>query len=448
MAKQTLIFTHQDCGLDVPVWAEMLAEANFACWAHCVHSEDKPDDVSLKADILMLDLLDVPQESIRDVVAKAASLRESLGFAEARVPMIAVAHPSVQFDEDMLRPFSDVIKPPLTMELIANRLISLMRLATMRREAERRSQTFRRFGVGLPVVPPPRLMEKQELLYLGPGMALLPIQTALPQDIEIVAALSPSMALHYLDNNPFDALIVELRDYNEHLVQFIGDLRRNSNYFSFPIIVVCHKRATEDGLAALAAGANDIVSFPFSERFFENRIEILVREERYRRQLRKIFTEARLLMPTDEITRLYSEEFLKAHLGVLSEQDGAVAMSFAGIDVSFDEPDGSRNDKPDASLLARVGRFISSLMRAEDMLTRLDNGRFVAFFPDTDLFEARIALQRIRSIVQLSPFVQENATYGVNVTLDFSLHHCDTRQADFDPERILRDLFENPVIRF
>ncbi|SNY93326.1 Two-component response regulator, PleD family, consists of two REC domains and a diguanylate cyclase (GGDEF) domain [Cohaesibacter sp. ES.047] len=448
MAKQTLIFTHHDCGLDVPQWAEMLIEANFACWAHCVHSEEKPDDVSLAADILMLDLLDVPQEEVADVIMRASDLRHSLGFADARVPMVAIAHPAVMFDEDMLKPFSDVIKPPLTLDLIANRLISLMRLATMRREAERRSQTFKRFGVGLPVVPPPRLMEKQELLYLGAGTALLPIETALRSEIEIVAALSPSMALHYLETHPFDALIVEVRDYNEHLIQFIADLRRNSNYFSFPIIVVCHKRATEDGLAALASGANDIVSFPFSERFFENRIEILVREERYRRQLRKIFTEARLLMPTDEVTRLYSEEFLKTHLDVLNEQDGAVSMTFAGLDVSFDAPDGTQAEVPEPSLLARVGRFVSSLMRAEDMLTRLDNGRFVAFFPDTDLFEARIALQRIRSIVHLSPFVQKNASYGVTVTLDFSLHHCDTHQPDFDPDRILKDLFENPVIRF
>ena len=64
-------------------------------------------------------------------------------------------------------------------------------------------------------------------------------------------------------------LWVELSDYNEHLVEFISDLRRNPTYFSFPIILVCHKRAVQDGLAGLAAGANDIVSFPFPNAFLK-----------------------------------------------------------------------------------------------------------------------------------------------------------------------------------
>ena len=70
------------------------------------------------------------------------------------------------------------------------------------------------------------------------------------------------------------------------------------------------------------------------------------------------------------------------------------------------------------------------------------------FFPDTDLYEARMALQRIRSIVQLSPFVEHSSTRAVHVTLDFSLHYCDTRSPEYDVERILKDLFENPVVRF
>ena len=130
----------------------------------------------------------------------------------------------------------------------------------------------------------------------------------------------------------------------------------------------------------LRPGANDIVSFPFSERFFENRIEILVREERYRRQLKKIFSEARLLMPTDEVTRLYSEEFLKTHLDVLKAEDTSSSMTFAGVDVSYDI--GGHNDpgEPSPALVAKVGRLVSALMRAEDMLSRLDSGHFVAFF--------------------------------------------------------------------
>ncbi|HAT86154.1 MAG TPA: hypothetical protein DCS30_09545, partial [Rhizobiales bacterium] len=205
---------------------------------------------------------------------------------------------------------------------------------------------------------------------------------ALPDSIDIVASLTPQMAEDMLEAQKFDALIIELSDYNAHLVEFTNALRRNPSYFSLPIILVCHKKATEDGLAALAAGANDIVSFPFSERFFENRIDILVREERYRQQLRKIFSEARLLMPTDEITRLYSEKFLKAHLEALEGDTGATSMSFAGIDISFDVIGDNQGHKiHENSLLSRVGRLISSLMRAEDLLARLDNGRFVALFP-------------------------------------------------------------------
>ena len=57
-------------------------------------------------------------------------------------------------------------------------------------------------------------------------------------------------------------------------------------------------------------------------------------------------------------------------------------------------------------------------------------------------------MQRIRSIVHLSPFIEQQTGKAVNVTLDFSLHHCGTREKDFDVDRVLKDLFENPVIRF
>ena len=449
MAKHALIFTSSDLGLDTPAWADVLIQVNFAVWSHYVHSDEDLDKVSQEAGILLLDLFDVKSEDVPSLVARADALRKQFGFADARVPMVAIADASISLTEEQMKPFADVLKPPLTQDLIANRLTSLMRLATMRREAERRSLTFKRFGVGLPVVPPPKDLDKQSLLYLGAGAAFLPVQLALPETVETVAALTPSMALHYLEMKPFDALVVELCDYNEHLVEFISELRRNPNYFSFPIILVCHKRAVQDGLAGLAAGATDIVSFPFSERFFENRIDILVREERYRRQLRKIFSEARLLMPTDEVTRLYSEEFLKSHLDVLREEDAGASVTFVGFDITFDlvhEKRGGESLPP--ALLAKVSRLIASLMRAEDMLARLDNGSVVAFFPDTDLFEARMALQRIRSIVQLSPFVEHSSTRAVYVTLDFSLHYCDTRTPDFDVEKILKDLFENPVVRF
>ncbi|WP_319414347.1 diguanylate cyclase domain-containing protein [uncultured Cohaesibacter sp.] len=449
MAKHALIFTSSDLGLDTPAWAEVLIQVNFAVWSHYLYSEDALDEVSSQAGILLVDLFDVKGEDVAELVAQADKLRRQFGFADARVPMVAIADSSIKLSEEQMKPFADVLKPPLTQDLIANRLTSLMRLATMRREAERRSLTFKRFGVGLPIVPPPRNLDEQSLLYIGAGAAFLPVQLALPDTVETIAALTPAMAMHYLDIKPFDALVVELSDYNEHLIEFISDLRRNPNYFSFPIILVCHKKAVQDGLAGLAAGANDIVSFPFSERFFENRFDILVREERYRQQLRKIFSEARLLMPTDAVTRLYSEEFLKSHLEVLQQEDAGASVTFVGFDISFDAVHEKRggNRLPPA-LLAKVGRLILSLMRAEDLLARLDNGYMVAFFPDTDLFEARMALQRIRSIVQLSPFVEQHSSRAVHVTLDFSLHYCDTRSPDFNVEQILKDLFENPVVRF
>ena len=234
MAKQALIFTEQDYGLDVPDWAEMLTEANFAAWSHCLMSDERPDEVSLAADILLVDLHDVSEGALPGLVKRAVALREQFGFAKARVPMVAITHADVPFDEPSLQPFADVLMPPLTQDLIANRLTSLMRLATMRREAERRARTFKRFGVGLPVVPPPHDLSQQNLLYLGSGMAFLPIQSALPQSIESFAALTPQMALDYMKEQQFDALIVELRDFNEHLIDFVGKLRRNSDYFSFP----------------------------------------------------------------------------------------------------------------------------------------------------------------------------------------------------------------------
>lgn len=449
MGKQALILTDIDHGLDAPEWSSGLVDHGFAVWSRSVHNSADLDEVEASADILMLDLLDVPEEDVDALVRKATEFRKKHGFQGARIPLVAIANPSISLTETQLQPFADLLQPPLTTELISNRLISLMRLATMRREAERRSKTFKKFGVGLPVVPPPRDLDRQSLLFIGEGMAFLPIQVALPETCDVVAAFSPSMAEMFLGNRTFDAIIVELRDYSEHLVDFITDLRRNPDYFSLPIILVCHKRATKEGLAGLAAGANDIVSFPFSESFFENRIDILVREERYRQQLKKIFSEARMLMPTDSETRLYSEEFLKCHLEGLIEDTNGASITFAGIDIHFEHLDGGQIvDMKQPGLIGSVGRLIASLMRAEDILARLDNGHFVAFFPDTDLMEARMALQRVRSIVQLSPFMAQGSNETVNVTLDFSLHCTETGRSDIDIDRILKDLFENPVTRF
>lgn len=449
MGKQALILTQRDYDFDIPDWAGLLIQKDFEVWSHNILREEIPDPVHLQADIVLVDLLNVEPDEVDQLIEQSVALRSRFGLDHARVPMVAIAKAKVALHEEQLLYFSDILQPPLTSDLISNRLISLMRLATMRREAERRALTFKRFGVGLPVVPPPADLAEQKLLFLGAGMAFLPVQSALPGSIDSLAALTPQMAEDMLEAQNFDALIIELSDYNAHLIAFIEALRRNPSYFSLPIILVCHKKATEDGLAALAAGANDIVSFPFSERFFENRIEILVREERYRQQLRKIFSEARLLMPTDEVTRLYSETFLKAHLEAMMEDGSSASMSFAGIDISFrimgeDQTQSIHQD----SLLSRVGRLIFSLMRAEDLLARLDNGRFVALFPDTDLFETRAALRRVRAIVQLSPFIEHSSQKSVEVSLDFSLHYCDGKGGQMDVETILKDLFENPVTRF
>ncbi|PCH82312.1 MAG: hypothetical protein COB90_00880 [Hyphomicrobiales bacterium] len=396
-------------------------------------------------DLVILDLVSSPVENHARLIECSGQLRASEKFRETQIPIVAITAACENQKLDLLSRFDDVFEAPITDEQFHARLQSLMRLSTMRREAVRRSKTSHKFGVGLPVLPPPRIIEDARFLVVGKGMTFLPLQNAMPAGNSFIGALTQLMAETYLVHHTFDAIIIDMDEKQDHLIGFIESLRNNPRFFDLPILVTCPESAVELAVTALASGATDLISFPFDREQIFGRLMAMVREHRYRDQLGKLFREAKNLTPTDELTHLYSDKFFNEHLGatITDCKDFQRPVTLAGFTISVDGQNSTLNQEQKETAIAKAGRVLQDLIRGEDMISRLDHERFVAIFPDMTLESAATAVRRIRAVVNHTPVSLEINGNPINLYLEGALIAISGEETQ---ETLIKQLFEEPEI--
>ncbi len=293
------------------------------------------------------------------------------------------------------------------------RIESLARLGTMQEELRRRSVTAAKYGLqGVAIVSPANsFRDDANFLLVGPAQEYFEqIERALCGMGTLTHAQSPATGINYLERRRYDAILLNIpHGEEEAFFQFVEDVRRNSRLFNIPIVCMMGASSAPDAAAAYAAGAADVFQHPVNIGDFGARVDVLVRQQRYRDSLINVYRQARDVAVSDALTGLYSHGFMMEHLCELVAESHTQNRSLTLGIFTFDNLADinslygySAGDK----ILRQVGMLISNLVRGEDLSARFSGHRFALLMPETRLIPGEHVAHRIGSVINFTEIME------------------------------------------
>ncbi|MCP3986426.1 MAG: diguanylate cyclase [bacterium] len=164
---------------------------------------------------------------------------------------------------------------------------------------------------------------------------------------------------------------------------------------------------------AMGLGAHDFLNKPFEAAEFNARLRAALRVRDLQQQLRELADRDAL---THLANRRVFEDRLDRELLRSTRYGGATSLAVLDIDYFKRVNDEHGHDAGDA-VLVQFAELMTKELREVDLVARYGGEEFVVILPDTDLADATIVLDRLRTGVSQHTFVTPNGALHVTVSV-------------------------------
>ena len=254
---------------------------------------------------------------------------------------------------------------------------------------------------------------------------------------------NPQDASTHLTRGQYDAVVMGVNGATSPWLSLCADIRHNPRLFNLPVVMVADQEVLGDPVVPYETGVNDILLRPINHGELRNRLNMLVRLDRYRRSVHEAYREARISETSDSLTGMFSFGYLHDYLTSLvseaGEWDRSLTIGFFDVKdmLSINRQHGyAGGDR----LLRQVGALISRLIRGEDLSVRYSGEEFVVVMPDTPREPAETALRRIANVVNHTEFALPAVCAPVNIRLQLG---CATYEKGVDAESLIANARKN-----
>lgn len=302
--------------------------------------------------------------------------------------------------------------------VVVARVRPLVRVATMQAELALRARLGRTAGEAVSADVAPEGDEVPRILIVGETPAQENALEALPQ-ADLVRAPDLFEAQRLMEETRFDACVMAAEADVEAYLDLCQQIRRNPRLFNLPVVFMASASLLRDRAQPLGMGASHVLSYPAPAAALRFALMALVRRQRRRWAIRQAL--ARTMIPTlmdDRVPEVYGRPFLdrylEARLTAARQQErqfSVIGFGFAGVDAIRHE----FGEDAETSLLAQIGQWLTLLVRAEDMVARVDGARFCVTLPDTPVSEAEVVMHRIAGVISNTDFAVADVYRVVNV---------------------------------
>lgn len=186
---------------------------------------------------------------------------------------------------------------------------------------------------------------------------------------------------------------------------------------SLPVILVTAAGDdTETTRNALTAGATDFVLKPFDSVFLKSKAKAYVKSRD------KALSETKLAM-LDPVTRLanktYFHERGQQEVSAANRHKAEMALVLISID-NYEELADQTDNKLLRGIIRKVGTYISSEVRLEDTVARVDKDRFALLLMETDLHGSVELAGRLRERIRQKTIRHKEQTFKITVSAGIS----------------------------
>lgn len=186
---------------------------------------------------------------------------------------------------------------------------------------------------------------------------------------------------------------------------------------SLPIVLVTSSgEDTEVTKKALTAGATDYVLKPFDSVFLQSKAKAYVKPRDHGVGDNKL---ASLDPLTKLANRTYFLERGEQDVSAANRHKSDLALILLSID-DFQNLAKQTNEKIIGGIIRKVGTYISSEVRLEDTVARIDKSKFSMLLADANLNAATELAERIRAKVEQKTIKHHETTFKVTISVGVS----------------------------
>ena len=327
----------------------------------------------------------------------------------SRLPIIVIGDAANdQLDDAFIDGVVDDRLPAESMKTeLLSRLRSLTRLHVMQSELSRREAIEQLYGLTPDIVwDTPVNAENMHILAAGDfGGDKQLLSDLFGDDKRLVFSTDPNMTIEELVGGHYEAAIVAVNGAADRWLTMCADIRDNPRLYNLPILLVADSGSFSDPTVPFKQGASDVLLRPIDADNLRARLSLLIKQQRYRGRMQKVYSRALHIETSDSLTGLYSYGFLHDYLAELIDSAGrekcpvAVGMfdvkGMADINKRYGYAAGDK-------LLRQTGGLIGRLVRGEDLTARYGGQTFCVIMPETAYGDAIMVMRRIVNIVAMT----------------------------------------------
>lgn len=384
---------------------KMLA-AQFAVDACATRAEAIDIITANRPDLILMNLSD----AVEAKHSLCRDLRRSPQTATISIIAVGVADTSQARFAALDAGADEVLPHPMNDALLLARIRSLLRVRSTNEELQLREGTSRALG-----------FEERKAAFDGAAKIAV-LSSGAPKKRNLAADLRQALrskihCLHPSDvlksddaSVTHDLFVIDATRAEEGqggLFGLVSDLRaRMQTRLAMQLVVVPDNRP-EIAAMFLDLGADDVVPHTSDATELTLRAKRLISRKRQHDRLRDTVRNGLNAAVTDPLTGLFNRRYVEPHLARLAEQSRKSGRELAVMMIDIDHFKAVNDTYGHAAgdkVLVELADRLRQNLRAIDLVARMGGEEFLVAMPGTSVTDARLAADRLRALVNTTPF--------------------------------------------
>ena len=342
----------------------------------------------------------------------------------------------------------DFLTKPINDQALFARVRSLVRLKVMMDELRLRGISAKDLGLGNKDVELGSLSEAKILVVDDDQIQsnqLLSKLSNVNKNVKLIS--NPTNIIADTHNADYDLIIVSTQMIVAEGLRICSQIRSQEETRHVSLLILIDEDDTEAMVRGMEIGVNDYIITPVDINELVARVKTQLRRKKYQDALRNNYQKSFSMAITDALTGLFNRRYMDTHLDNLLKEAVEFSKPFSLLMMDLDyfrEVNNQLGHAVGDEVLKELGQRITKNIRPSDMGIRYGGEEFVILLPNTDIENAKVVGERIRSNIENIPFTVSTPEGFLKKTISIGLAGLDLKNypADAVLKRADKALYE------